>query len=516
MESNKLIQYTERIYGYAIKKVYSREEADELSQEILFTAIKQLPNLKDEQRFEPWLWGIASNVTKAYRRQKGRERETYVYDSVDTSFYYDEYTFEAEALHKQIRKQIAMLSALYREIIILHYYDNLSCKAIAQQLGIPEGTVTWRLSEGRKKLKKGCTKMIETALRPMKLIIRISGEGNYNGKNIPFPWAFIDDALSQNILYHSYQEARTVEDLATLCGVPAYYIESNLENLLAREAIIESVKGKYRTNFIIYDEKTSKSVDQMQGYGEELKELITSRLKEFTHEAMKLGIYLADKSEEELIYLFGMLACEHLNRTYNPETYTPYPIRYDGHTWSYHAHVQGVTQKGLGIGIDKNLNKGGKGSLSHSIYGVAGFTWRQMMGVDGINLCEKILRGQGLEEDDKEKLAYLIKGGYIKRDEKQNLKVTIPYLTLEQKEQFDQLAETYFQPIMPQMIEAITAYTKGYKKLFPKHLQDDVQRNCNYLFIGLFAGVLRYAQEKEWLLRPQKGSICDILIEFKK
>jgi len=64
-----------------------------------------------------------------------------------------------------------MLSEIYRSIIILYYYEGLSTKGIADQLNIPEGTVTWRLSAGRKKLKKEFDDMNETALHPVRMSI---------------------------------------------------------------------------------------------------------------------------------------------------------------------------------------------------------------------------------------------------------------------------------------------------------------------------------------------------------
>lgn len=62
-----MIDYIERIYGYAFNKTYSREEADELAQEILFTAVKELKKLKNPESFEAWLWGVANNVTKTFK-----------------------------------------------------------------------------------------------------------------------------------------------------------------------------------------------------------------------------------------------------------------------------------------------------------------------------------------------------------------------------------------------------------------------------------------------------------------
>ena len=82
MKPDDIVRYADRIYGYAVKRTFSRDEADELSQEILCAAIRSLPRLKDESRFEPWLWGIAANVSKAFRRGAGKRRALYSYDAL--------------------------------------------------------------------------------------------------------------------------------------------------------------------------------------------------------------------------------------------------------------------------------------------------------------------------------------------------------------------------------------------------------------------------------------------------
>ena len=69
MEIDKRIleDYVERIYGYAVNKTYTDDEADELSSEILLAALQGLSGLKNKESFEPWLWGVAANVTKRFR-----------------------------------------------------------------------------------------------------------------------------------------------------------------------------------------------------------------------------------------------------------------------------------------------------------------------------------------------------------------------------------------------------------------------------------------------------------------
>jgi RNA polymerase sigma-70 factor (ECF subfamily) len=148
MKPEILESYVEKVYGYAVNHTYSRDEADELSQEILFTAIRELPKLKDDRKFEPWLWGVANHVTQSFRRSMGKNRVLYYYDFLENTPFElpdgqeHEEQQEREKRYDFLRRKIAMLSEIYRSVVILHYYDALSVKAIAEKLHIPEGTVT--------------------------------------------------------------------------------------------------------------------------------------------------------------------------------------------------------------------------------------------------------------------------------------------------------------------------------------------------------------------------------------
>jgi hypothetical protein len=141
----------------------------------------------------------------------------------------DEYDFEQDGIYDMLRKNIAQLSVCYRDIIIMSYYDNMTSGEIAAKLNIPEGTVRYRLSVGRNKLKKEINIMQETALKPVKLNMRTNG--SYNGT----PWMYLNDALSQNILWQAYWEAKSVEELSKILGVPAYYCEKIINNEIINE-----------------------------------------------------------------------------------------------------------------------------------------------------------------------------------------------------------------------------------------------------------------------------------------
>ena len=516
-----LSDYIERIYGYSIKNTFSRDEADELSQEILLTVIRQFPTLSDKDRFEPWLWSIAGNTTKVFRRKQGRQRVMYSYNSYE-SFEdilrdTDEYSFIDNEIYEQIRTKITQLSKIYRDIIVLHYYDNLTCREIAEKLNIPEGTVTWRLSEGRKKLKKEYTNMNTTvnALKPVSMDISIHGGGNYNGKDIPFPNTFINDALSQNILYNCYAEAKTIEDLSKLCGIPAFYIEDAVNRLIHRDALTEPVKGKYQTDFLIYGNEQAEYAEKASHLIAEIADEFFETLKKFTESVLELNIYTAERPVTELYYLFGCLSMEYLNGKYNPLKQVPYKVKYDGNKWKYHGHIKDA-KKNPGIISQKSLNLGSSGSCSHYAYTFSGFSYCEMMYDFQINVCEKIFFKRELSEDEKEVAANLIKSRRLKLQDNKEIILNIPLMTMKQKKEFDDLVDKYFADIAPKIADIIIRYTNGYAKLFPKHLKDDVEQAMYHFFVGgFYANMIRIAQDRNLLDKPSPDSFCDVVFQYK-
>jgi len=285
MDNEILVKYINKILSFSQRRTYSQEEAEELTQEILLQAAKNIKTIKDIDKFEAWLWGVASNTLKSFKRNKGRIRKMYSLEDIDEQIYNDKYEFEQDEIYDTLRKNIAQLSACYRDIIIMHYYDNLTSAEIAEKLNIPEGTVRYRLSLGRNKLKKELDTMQETALKPIKL--NLYTYGSYAG----IPRMYLNDALSQNILWQSYKEARSVEDLSKILGVPAYYIEDRIEMLLKCGTITQPTQNTILSDIIIYDESINKYDDtQSKECIKAISDILLERANKFTVKALELDI----------------------------------------------------------------------------------------------------------------------------------------------------------------------------------------------------------------------------------
>lgn len=516
MNAEILNGYVDKVYAYAVKRTFSEEEAADLSQVILYTAVKSLAKLRDESRFEPWFWGVAENVTRTFRRRMGKHREMFSYDlPIDLAAEENEDENNDE-LYSLLRLKISRLSALYRNIIILRYYDGLSTKAIAQKLSVPEGTVTWRLSEARRKIKKEFEKMEfeQTALRPVKMHISINGSGNYDGKTKPFPDSYINDALSQNILFQCMEEAKSIENLSKVCGVPAYYIEDRIDNLLKREAVKENAKGKYITDFWIRTDKYAKYfADNAEKAVSPVKDGVIEGIRRLVKESRKIGYYSAEKSDDELFYLCAWLAFEHLNWKHSTVPYKPHTEKYDGYRWDYIGDMRTGAYRDYGAGSSAFMNNNESGKYAHYIFFGFGFGRHQMMRDNIIDVCADVLTGK--EPDDKFSAATAIQNGNLVRRDDGTLFVAAPAFTRKQKDEFNELADLIFAPLMDQYISIVDKLASGYKKLFPKHLPDVAERQCRVLFMQLLNALIVFAQDDGAISPPAYGKVCEVLIENK-
>ena len=55
---------------------------------------------------------------------------------------------------QELMAAIRRLPADFRDVILLHYYQGYGISEMAELLRVPEGTISSRLSRGRKKLEE--------------------------------------------------------------------------------------------------------------------------------------------------------------------------------------------------------------------------------------------------------------------------------------------------------------------------------------------------------------------------
>ena len=121
MDYERISEMLDKTYAWSITRTFSREEAEELTQEILFQALKSIGNLRDDKKFEPWFWRLADITLKVFKRGKAKTRSLMSFDDVAALAFEDEHNFIIDEEYQILRQKIAQMSATYRDIIVMHY-----------------------------------------------------------------------------------------------------------------------------------------------------------------------------------------------------------------------------------------------------------------------------------------------------------------------------------------------------------------------------------------------------------
>jgi RNA polymerase sigma-70 factor (ECF subfamily) len=120
------------------------ELARDAVQEALIHAWRELPRLRDPERFDAWLYRLTVNScidqTRHHRQRRLVEVElTPIHDSAVTD------TARAQADRDEVDRVLRQLDEHGRAIVVLHYFIGLPLTEVAATLGIPVGTVKSRL-----------------------------------------------------------------------------------------------------------------------------------------------------------------------------------------------------------------------------------------------------------------------------------------------------------------------------------------------------------------------------------
>ncbi|MDE6744630.1 MAG: sigma-70 family RNA polymerase sigma factor [Lachnospiraceae bacterium] len=158
----------EELYSISCKKVYftcisflrNEEDAKDVMQNVYITAYEKLTSLNDVEKFIPWINKIAVNKCK-----KLLMRRTAVFTDAEKvgnelteeneNFLPEEYITQKEKRKLVMDIMRNTLSDIQYKTVILYYFNGLLIDEIADIMECPPGTVKYRLSVARAKIRDG-------------------------------------------------------------------------------------------------------------------------------------------------------------------------------------------------------------------------------------------------------------------------------------------------------------------------------------------------------------------------
>ena len=155
-------KYRKQVHAQALRNIDDFQIAEDIVQEAFVQVYQRLETLEDPKLFPKWLYVIVNRLCIAWHRKNRLQtqplEETDI-SEIETEAYSRYVASEharttAEAQRDLVQKLLAKLKESDREVITLHYFEEMTSSEIGTFLGVSENTVKSRIRRARQQLKK--------------------------------------------------------------------------------------------------------------------------------------------------------------------------------------------------------------------------------------------------------------------------------------------------------------------------------------------------------------------------
>lgn len=161
-EQNAYAELVNRYQGYVftlvLRMIKSREDAEEVAQDVFIKAYRSLANFRGESKFSTLLYTISNTTSITFLRKKkleihslDNEKVFEVADGKDSGFSANQ--VEQKSKVNMVNKAIALLSPDDAEVITLFYKAEQNLEEISRIMGLDTNTIKVRLHRARTRLK---------------------------------------------------------------------------------------------------------------------------------------------------------------------------------------------------------------------------------------------------------------------------------------------------------------------------------------------------------------------------
>ena len=162
--------YSSKIYQLAFRYLRNKEDAEEITQDVLFKVYRKVGAFRGDAALSSWIYRITFNAamsrlrTARYQRSQEEDRQTVLMDAdgssvaqtpdvADWSDLADEQVLRSQ-LRQRVFRAILALPAIYRAPVMLRDIQGMSTEEASAMLHVKDQTLKSRLHRGRLILRK--------------------------------------------------------------------------------------------------------------------------------------------------------------------------------------------------------------------------------------------------------------------------------------------------------------------------------------------------------------------------
>lgn len=147
-------EYGTRVLRLVTFLVKDHSLAEDITQDVFVKVYRNLARFREQSSIHTWIYRIAVNECKAHLRSWAFRHilpHSWIKGGADRA---TEHIVLEQAERDHLVQQVLQLPPMYRQVIALHYYADLSIAEVACVLSVSEGTVRTRLYRARQQLKQ--------------------------------------------------------------------------------------------------------------------------------------------------------------------------------------------------------------------------------------------------------------------------------------------------------------------------------------------------------------------------
>jgi len=142
------------IHAFAYRLSLNADDAHDIAQETFIKAARSIATFKPDRPIRNWLYTICANTARDWRRRETRRGHTLAEFQIDAPTSHTDDLPDFDAAHRALDE----LTPRLREAIVLVIMEQMTHAQAAQILGCAETTISWRIFQAKRQLKKTLTR----------------------------------------------------------------------------------------------------------------------------------------------------------------------------------------------------------------------------------------------------------------------------------------------------------------------------------------------------------------------